>query len=98
MNLVFNGAEAIGDNIGTVQVTTGVQQVDEDYIQTAMLREGVVPGRYVYLEVHDTGCGMDDATLPRIFDPFFTTKFTGRGLGLAAAIGIVRGHGGDPRL
>ena len=98
MNLVLNGAEAIGDNIGTVQVTTGVQQVDEDYIQTAMLREGVVPGRYVYLEVHDTGCGMDDATLPRIFDPFFTTKFTGRGLGLAAAIGIVRGHGGDIRV
>jgi PAS domain S-box-containing protein len=98
MNMVLNGAEAIGETIGTVLVTTGVQEVDEEYIRKAALHEGIVPGSYVYLEVHDTGCGMDEQTRARIFDPFFTTKFTGRGLGLAAAIGIVRGHNGDIKV
>ncbi|MET0792713.1 MAG: response regulator, partial [Polyangiaceae bacterium] len=94
MNLVINGAEAIGDQRGTVLVTTGMQVIDEFYVQSLFSREGVETGTYVYLEVHDTGCGMDEATKPRIFDPFFSTKFTGRGLGLAAVLGIVRGHKG----
>jgi PAS domain S-box-containing protein len=75
MNLVINGAEAIGPLGGSVCVSTGMTDPDS---------------RGVYLEVRDTGCGMDDATKRRIFDPFFTTKFTGRGLGLAAVSGIVR--------
>jgi CheY-like chemotaxis protein len=95
MNLVINGAEAIGEgNIGTVVVSTGVQNIDEAYIRQTLSLGKLTPGPYVYLEVQDTGSGMDEATRARIFDPFFTTKVTGRGLGLAAVLGIVEGHKG----
>jgi PAS domain S-box-containing protein len=94
MNLVINGAEAIGDQQGTVRVTTGTQSIDEPSAKSLFATEGVAPGNYVFLEVDDTGCGMDETTKSKIFDPFFTTKFTGRGLGLAAVLGIVRAHGG----
>jgi two-component system, cell cycle sensor histidine kinase and response regulator CckA len=93
MNLVINGAEAIGEERGTVLVTTGAQEIDERYAHSLFSAE-IKPGRYVFIEVHDTGVGMDDETRAKIFDPFFTTKFTGRGLGLAAVLGIVRSHGG----
>ncbi len=95
MNLVINGAEAIGKGeTGEVRVTTTVQKVDEDYLQQILNTDEILPGQYVLLEVCDTGCGMDEETKAKIFDPFFTTKFVGRGLGLAAALGIVRGHKG----
>jgi signal transduction histidine kinase len=99
MNLILNGAEAIGENIGLVICTTALQIVDEAYIRT-MGSEGhlIAPGQYVMLEVHDNGCGMDEGTLSRIFEPFFTTKFTGRGLGLAAVSGIIHGHKGAIRV
>jgi CheY-like chemotaxis protein len=95
MNLVINGAEAIGDHPGSVTVTSGEQQVvDGETGGTKVWADPVTPGRYVFFEVEDNGAGMDEATLAKIFDPFFTTKFTGRGLGLSAALGIVRGHNG----
>jgi PAS domain S-box-containing protein len=95
MNLVINAAEAIGEGKpGVVVVTTGPRSVDEKYIQQILSGVEISPGDYVMLDVSDTGCGMSEATIGRIFDPFFTTKFAGRGLGLAAAMGIVRGHKG----
>jgi two-component system, cell cycle sensor histidine kinase and response regulator CckA len=93
MNLVLNAAEAIGSDAGMISVKTRVQNVDEPYIRRNLETE-LSPGRYVILEARDTGCGMDDATRARMFDPFFSTKFQGRGLGLAAVAGIVRGHKG----
>jgi two-component system, cell cycle sensor histidine kinase and response regulator CckA len=95
MNLITNAAEAIGDREGTVTVVTGARAVGPS--DTQLWRhtgEPLPPGRYVSLEVRDDGDGMEAATLERVFDPFFTTKFTGRGLGLAAVLGIVRGHKG----
>lgn len=94
MNLVINGAEAIGDCPGTITIRIELQHCDEEYVRTTLAGQGLEPGEYVMLQVKDTGCGMDTATQARIFEPFFTTKFTGRGLGLAAARGIVRGHRG----
>jgi len=94
MNLVINGAEAVGGGNGTVTISTGLTDVSAQYIAGMTYAADLKPGRYVSIEVRDTGCGMDAATLARIFDPFFTTKFTGRGLGLAAVLGIVRGHRG----
>ena len=95
MNLVINGAEAIGPEGGSMLVQTALQEVDEQYISTmSSAGELLRPGRYVALEVHDSGSGMDEETLPKIFDPFFSTKVAGRGLGLSAVLGIVRAHRG----
>jgi PAS domain S-box-containing protein len=94
MNLITNAAEAIGEGGGAIQVSTGVVDADRTYLSGTYFDDRLPAGRYVYLEVADTGCGMSPETQTRIFDPFFTTKFTGRGLGLAAAIGIVRAHRG----
>jgi PAS domain S-box-containing protein len=94
MNLALNAGEAIGSHDGLIAVRTFVEEVDERYLRLHSEAAALRPGKYVCLEVRDTGSGMNDATKARIFDPFFTTKFTGRGLGLAAVAGIMRGHQG----
>ena len=98
MNLVINGSEAIASRSGVLALTTGVARVDEEYLKGFRPDASPPPGDYVFVEVSDNGCGMAAATLTRIFDPFFTTKFTGRGLGLAAVLGIVRGHKGGLKV
>ncbi len=99
MNLITNASEAIGDREGTIRMSTGTlvwSGVDAGvHVLGGELRESQ---SYAYVRVSDNGSGMDNATLQRIFDPFFTTKFTGRGLGLAAVLGIVRGHRGAIRV
>jgi CheY-like chemotaxis protein len=99
MNLVINAAEAIPANqTGSVLVATAVQDVDAGYIRKTLPDTEIAEGRYVTLEVHDTGVGMSPGVVRQIFDPFFTTKFTGRGLGLSAVKGIVSGHKGAIRV
>jgi PAS domain S-box-containing protein len=99
MNLITNASEAIGNRSGMITLSSGAMDCDEKYLASVVGDSGVhAPGQYVYLEVADTGIGMDRDTMERIFDPFFTTKFTGRGLGLAAVLGIVRGHKGALRV
>ena len=94
MNLVINASDAIGSREGTVLIRTSTAVGGTELFERAVVAPERLSERYVVLEVADTGAGMDEATLARIFDPFFTTKFTGRGLGLAAVLGIVRGHRG----
>ncbi len=94
MNLVANASDALEGESGTVTVVTGVIRPEAADLRNAPVNELPDEGECVFMEVRDTGVGMDRDTSRRIFDPFFTTKFTGRGLGLAAVLGIVRGHKG----
>jgi PAS domain S-box-containing protein len=94
MNLLTNAAEAIGDFPGTITVSTGVEELA---VREVGLRPSVPPGRYVFLRVEDTGCGMDAATQARLGESLFTTKEVGRGIGLAAVYGILQGHHGALR-
>jgi two-component system cell cycle sensor histidine kinase/response regulator CckA len=98
MNLIINASEAIGDKNGIISVSTGSIDCDRRYLRRMLLGENLPEGRYVYLEVTDNGCGMDEEAQEKIFDPFYTTKFTGRGLGLAVVLGIVRGHKGAIKI
>ena len=98
MNLVINAAEAIGKQEGIIRLSTGCLHVDRALLETMYLAQDLAEGDYVELKISDTGCGMSPETVACVFDPFFTTKFTGRGLGLAAVLGIVRGHNGAIRV
>ena len=96
--LIVNASEAIGEGGGTITIRTRRLLADRAALAEAHIPPDAAESGYAALDVVDTGHGMDEATRARIFDPFFSTKFTGRGLGLAAVLGIVRGHGGAIRV
>ncbi|MBF0547245.1 MAG: PocR ligand-binding domain-containing protein [Candidatus Riflebacteria bacterium] len=97
MNLIINASEAIGDNIGTIKISVDARDWTSENLRKIEFND-LAPGRYLILEVKDSGCGMDNATCSQVFDPFFSTKKTGRGLGLSAVQGIVRSHKGRIRV
>ena len=97
MNLVLNAAECMAEEV-TIRITTSRRALVSADLEQLVPGHHLRVGECVVLQVQDTGCGMDEATVQRIFDPFFTSKATGRGLGLAATLGIVHGHGGGLRL
>jgi CheY-like chemotaxis protein len=92
MNLVTNASDAIGTREGTIRLATSAGELDRPYLDQLYHGQGLAPGTYVSREVSDTGCGMGPEVQARIFEPFFTTKVTGRGLGLSATLGILKGH------
>jgi signal transduction histidine kinase/CheY-like chemotaxis protein len=94
MNLLINASEALQDKAGTITLRTGTIQARRADLDSPYVPESPPEGTYAFVEVADTGCGMTELTRAMIFDPFFSTKFTGRGLGLAAVLGIIRGHRG----
>ncbi|OPL15476.1 MAG: hypothetical protein AVO39_07995 [delta proteobacterium MLS_D] len=94
MNLIINASEALAEENGVITVSLETVQCDEEDLRKTELADELSPGRYLKLSVSDNGCGMDAETRQRLFDPFYTTKFAGRGLGLAAVLGIVRSHDG----
>jgi PAS domain S-box-containing protein len=98
MNLVTNASDAIGDQEGIIHISTSKEVLGERELQSDYRGESLNPGPFIMLEVADTGIGMGPEVMARIFDPFFTTKATGRGLGLSAMLGILRGHGAGLRI
>ncbi|MEM7584616.1 MAG: response regulator [Acidobacteriota bacterium] len=98
MNLVTNASDAILEQGGVITITGGTISCDTTYLRESHVIDDLPAGSYVYLDVIDDGPGMDAETLDKVFDPFFTTKFAGRGMGLAAVLGIVRGHRGTLRV
>ena len=92
MNLVTNASESIGESDGRITVGTSRREILARDLETTFLGQDLQPGSYVTLWVEDSGCGMEPGIISRIFDPFFSTKGSGRGLGLSAMLGILRGH------
>ncbi|WP_198559811.1 response regulator [Colwellia sp. 12G3] len=105
MNLVINASDAISKKSGVIAISTGLMYCDKEYFDSTELSSWKSPttnqpnsDAYLFIEVSDSGCGINKNSLNQIFDPFFTTKFTGRGLGLAAVLGIIRAHKGTIKV
>lgn len=94
LNLVLNAAEAIGDKSGTINIDIDCMYLEKTFINSKLSGFELEEGKYIKLTIEDTGCGMDEYTLKHLFEPFFTTKFTGRGLGMAEVLGIIKAHKG----
>ncbi len=94
MNLITNASESFEEIEGTITIKTGKMHTSKEYMDSSYLQDDLPAGEYLYVEVIDTGCGMDKETITQLFDPFFTTKFAGRGLGMTSTLGIVRSHQG----
>jgi two-component system cell cycle sensor histidine kinase/response regulator CckA len=94
MNLITNASDAIGDAPGAITLVTRALRCDRAYLASTYLHEDLPEGEYAVIEVSDSGVGMTQEVRRRMFDPFFSTKETGHGLGLAATLGIIRGHKG----
>jgi len=94
MNMLTNASEALEGNPGDITIRTGVRRLTRADLVSPYLTDDLPEGDYSFVSIDDTGIGMDGDTLRRVFDPFFSTKFTGRGLGMAAVLGIVRSHRG----
>jgi PAS domain S-box-containing protein len=93
-HVLTNAVEALGNRPGEVSIGTSRITLEREQVADAVLVPAEWHGAYAQIEVSDTGCGIARADLKRIFDPFFSTKFTGRGLGLAAVLGIIKIHQG----
>ena len=98
MNLITNAADALGDGGGEITIDASAKPLTSDDLALFQLGNDVEPGDFAVLSVKDSGVGMDEATVRRIFDPFFTTKKKGRGLGLAAVLGIIKSHSGAVKV
>ena len=98
INLIINAAEAFNNHSGNILITTGYGYFTSDYLKSPYQEETPKPGHYCFIEVKDNGCGMDENTKNHLFEPFFTTKFFGRGLGMAASLGIVKSHNGTIKI
>ncbi|MGE3074490.1 MAG: PAS domain S-box protein [Dehalococcoidia bacterium] len=94
LNIAVNAAEAMAGAGGQVSLSTGSRELDAKALARCVGAGGALAGKYVYIKIADDGPGMDPGVAARVFDPFFSTKFAGRGLGLSAVFGIVRGHHG----
>jgi len=98
MNLITNASDALGAEPGEITVRTGTAECTREMLADTYGERDLAPGRFVTLEVTDTGCGMPEEVRSHVFEPFFTTKASGRGLGMSAILGIVRSHGGAIQL
>ena len=94
MNLIVNASESLDGKDGKISISTGLMDCSPEILAKSKLDKRPKAGRFVFFEVKDTGCGMDEETEKRLFEPFFTTKVKGRGLGMSAVLGIMRSHGG----